>query len=792
MIVVLCCTALQSAFGADSIEFNRDVRSLLSNNCFHCHGPDEEDRQADIRLDVSGHADLKEVLIRITSSDPTVIMPPPESNKRLSDRQIEVLKRWISEGAEYEQHWSFTPLTGSQIPAGGTLGQSDHPIDRFVSARLQREGLHPSRLSDRRTQIRRLTLDLTGLPPTLDEISEFEKDSSERAYERLVDRLLSKPQYGEHMARYWLDLVRFADTNGRHHDHFRQMSPYRDWVIRAFNDNLSFDDFIRYQVAGDLYEQPTTDQLIASGFNRLHLIIDVGTALPEESFHRNVVDRVTAFGTAFLGLTLHCAECHDHKYDPLSQKEFYQLYAFFNNFDGGPETGRRGTMDFKRGLQIPYLELPSRQQQAQLREIDRELNDVEENINAVRARAAAYSQHLDDEVEDKLLSKLQQRRERLDRKRAILIRQIPAALVMKERATIRPTHVRIRGAYDAIGELVKRDTPKFLPPSQRSEEFKTRLDLANWLVARHNPLTARVAANRLWQQFFGIGLVKTSEDLGAQGEVPSHPELLDYLAMQFVDSGWDVKKLVRLIVLSNTYRQCSKATPTQYAADPENRLLGRGSRFRLDAEVIRDQTLAVSGLLNQQMFGPSVKPPQPPGLWKLVSMPTSNPYEFQADEGENIYRRSIYTFWKRSLPPPPMSIFDAPTREVCVARRERTNTPLQALVLMNEPQFFTAAVYYASRLMQLPNLTDHQRVERAYQEITSQIPSSSTMDNLINGLKNFRELYCQSPQRVEQVLGTCEALIIPGIGSVQERTELVSLALVVHSLLNLDSTKTRL
>ncbi|MEK6237601.1 MAG: DUF1549 and DUF1553 domain-containing protein, partial [Planctomycetales bacterium] len=453
---------------------------------------------------------------------------------------------------------------------------------------------------------------------------EFLDDDSPEAYAKLVDRLLEKKAYGEHMARYWADLVRLADTNGMHKDFYRNFSTYRSWLIRAFNDNLKFDDFVKFQLAGDLHPEPSPDQLVASGFNRLHLIIDRGTALPEESHHKNVLDRVQAFGTVFLGLTVHCGQCHEHKYDPISQKEFYQLYAFFNNFDGAPET--RGAP--KGGIQEPSI-----------------------------AVAAAEGQQ--------------------------------KAMVMKERGTTKPTHVLLRGAYDSPGELVERNTPAFLPPLKPREGVYTRMDLAEWLVDPRHPLTARVAVNRFWQQFFGMGLVKTADDFGAQGEWPSHPGLLDALAVSFVESGWDVKQLVRAMVLSSAYRQSSDAEPGDYAGDPENRLLARGSRYRMDAEMIRDQILFLSGKLNRKMYGPSVKPPQPPGLWKAVSM--AAPFTYVADKGDSIYRRSFYTYWRRALPPPQMTLMNAPSREFCTARRERTNTPLQALLLMNEQEFFKAA-----------------------------------------------------------------------------------------------------
>jgi len=771
--------------------FNRDIRPVLSKNCFACHGPDEADRKAATRLDVAGQADLSALVERISSSDPELLMPPPDSHKKLSPGQIDTLKRWVAQGAPYEPHWSFVPPRKPTPPANPRSHWGDAAIDRFVQARWEQQGLAANPQADRRALIRRATFDLTGLPPTRDQITSFLNDTSDSAYATLIDRLLASPHFGEHLARYWLDLVRFADTNGLHHDHYRDMTPYRDWVIRSFNENLRFDEFIKHQIAGDLYDQPTNDQLIASGFNRLHLIIDVGTALPEESFHRNVVDRVSSVGVAFLGLTLQCAECHDHKYDPITQKEFYQLYAFFNNFDGQPETGGRSGANFNRGLQPPYLELPTTQQAAERTRLEQEIASLQQRIKDHEAGGAQQGGATDEAS----LKQLGQQLKQAQQSQSKLLMAIPAALVMKERPEPRPAHLMVRGAYDQPGELVERNTPSFLPPLERPGQGpRTRLDLARWLVDPSHPLTARVAVNRFWQQLLGVGLVRTSADFGAQGEWPSHPELLDHLAIEFVDSGWDVKALLRAIVLSKTYQQASAAPQAQYASDPSNRYLARGSRYRLDAEVIRDQILATSGLLNPAMYGKSVKPPQPEGLWKLVAMPGSYPNRFQADSGANIYRRSLYSFWKRALPPPQMTIFDAPTRESCVARRERTNTPLQALVLMNEEQYFAAAGHFARSLLEQDKLSDEQRIRQAYELVTSRPPTAPSLAQLQQALVEFRQMY-----RAQQASATAiaSATIAGGRGDVSaglsadEQVELAAWTMLTHSLFNLDTTKTR-
>ena len=780
---------------ATSVSFTRDIRPLLSKKCFQCHGPDEQDRKAGLRLDTATAEDgayrirkgsqaikpndieASELWHRIVSADPDDLMPPPESNiEPLSSNEQALVKAWIEQGADYEAFWAFVPPQMPQIPSESLADWSHQPIDRFIAEKLAEKNFEPSPEASKRTLIRRLSFDLTGLPPTPAEIEEFLDDTSEDAYRELVERLLAKPQYGEHMAKYWLDLVRFADTNGLHHDHYREMTPYRDWIIRAFNDNLGFNDFISYQVAGDLYPKPSVDQKIASGFNRLHLIIDRGTALPEESFTRNVVDRVTAVGTAFLGLTVQCAVCHDHKYDPITQRDFYQLFAFFNNFDGGPETGGRSGTDFRRGLQPPYIEFPTPTQATKREQLNQAIKLLEEEIKSIK----------EDADQDTQLKDLNQQLSKQKKLRDQLEETIPATLVMKERKEPRPSYILTRGIYDQYGEEVQRNTPGFLPPLEPEDSLPSRLDLAKWLTSTKHPLTARVTVNRFWQQFFGVGIVKTSEDFGAQGQLPSHPELLDYLTLRFQNSGWNVKDLVRSIVLSETYRQTAKAATASYRQDPENRLLSRGSRFRFDSEMIRDQILAVSGQLSSALYGKSVKPPQPAGIWKSVAMPSSYPRLFEADEGEKIYRRSVYTFWKRGMPPPQMTIFDAPSRESCIARRERTNTPLQALMLMNETEFFRAAALTARRVLQESSANQKDPIIHAYELITSQLPTPMEVTRLRAALEEFRELYSSDPAMTEALSSQLPSPpTSPG-----EQTELAAWTMLTHSLLNLDITKT--
>ena len=798
---ILALPALCSA--EQTVRFSRDVRPVLSDRCFHCHGPNDDDRQAELRLDRAdgpegayrvlydsqaikpGSLDDSALWYRVTSQDDDRMPPPESAKKRLSDDETRIIKRWIEEGAQYTAFWAFVPPQRPDIPESEKPAWNRQPIDRLVLRALEAEGLEPKPAADRRRLIRRLCLDLTGLPPSREEIGAFLADTSPDAYERLVDRLLAKPQYGEHMAKYWLDLVRFADTNGIHHDHYRDMSPYRDWVIRAFNENLPFDEFARYQLAGDLYAEPTRDQLVASGFNRLHLIIDRGTALPEESYTRNVVDRVTAVGTAFLGMTVQCAVCHDHKYDPLTARDFYQLFAFFNNLDGAPETGGRQGTDFQRGLQPPYIGLPTEAQETRLAELDRRIDEAEARIQQIGQRAAAAV----DEAQKKLHAESKQAREKVlaevRAERQKLSAAIPMAMVMKEKADRRPAHILVRGAYDNPGEQVEPATPAFLPAMKDTDGPKTRMDLADWFVSGGHPLTARVTVNRFWQQLFGVGIVKTSEDFGAQGEWPSHPDLLDYLAVSFVESGWDVKALVKQIVMSETYRQASGATPEVFARDPENRLLARGSRFRMDAEMMRDQILATSGLLNYEMFGASVKPPQPAGLWKTVSMPSSYPRVYEPDTGEAIYRRSVYTFWKRGMPPPQMTILDAPSREACIARRERTNTPLQALLLMNEPEYAKAARHLAHKTIADRSQSPADRLAVLYETITSRLPDEVETETLLDLAEDLAVTYGENADLAGRL---CEGVRLPdGVSA----AELAAWTILAGTIYNLDITKTR-
>lgn len=775
---------------AESVSFNRDIRPLLSSRCFACHGPDEGSREAGLRLDQAdgdegaigyaiepGSFEDSELWNRIISDDESVVMPPPESHlKPFNERERQLIRQWIDSGADYEDFWAFTPPTRPTTVSLQNDQWSGQPIDQYVLEKLESLDRSPSQEANPRTLIRRATLDLTGLPPTLNEIEAFVSDyrkSPEVAWTDLIDELLSRPAFGEHFARYWLDLVRFADTNGMHKDYFRNHVAYRDWIIRAFNENLPYDDFVRYQLAGDLFDSPSEDQLVASGFNRLHLIIDRGTALPEESFTKNVIDRVTAVGTAFMGLTVQCAQCHDHKFDPITQKDFFSLYAFFNNIDAAPETAGRP----EDGFQPPFVRFGTEEQHRELDELNAEI-DRTRNLSKQATEVEKENEDDKEKLEDEK-EKLEEQLKVLNDRRKTLDASIPKAMVMKEREEVRETFVLERGQYDAFGERVERGTPSFLPPLKKSGDVASRMDLAEWLVDPANPLTARVAVNRFWQVFFGVGITKTSEDFGNQGEVPSHPRLLDALAYSFVDSGWNVKSLVRSIALSKTYRQASSATPDQFKQDPENRLLARGPRFRLDAEMIRDQILATSGLLSPQMYGPSVKPPQPPGLWKAVSMIGET---FSPDEGDAIYRRSVYTFWKRAMPPPQMTILNAPIRDACIARRERTNTPTQALLLLNESEYLRAARALARSVLQEPQ---EKRIDFVWETITARLPDSTESRESIVLIDDLIGHYTENPKLTEQL---CDGL---QLNADETPSELAAWTLLTSMIYNLDLTKTK-
>lgn len=993
------------------VDFNRDIRPILSATCFECHGPDEEVREADLRLDqqesvfvdsgVVIPGDLEsELYLRLISSDQYEVMPPAGSGHELTSEQIDLFKRWIEQGAEWREHWSFVPPVRPELPEVQDQAWPSNPIDYFVLAGNEAAGLTPAILADRVSLIRRVTLDLTGLPPTPEQVDAFLADTGPRAFERVVDRLLASKSFGEHQARYWLDAARYGDTHGLHLDNYREMWLYRDWVVDALNRNLSYKDFLIQQLAGDLLENPNQSQQIATGFNRAHVTTAEGGSIKQEVFVRNVVDRVETFGTVTMGMTFGCASCHDHKYDPISQREFYQLFAYFNSLDADP-------MDGNNKRHEPTLKKPNSEQQTQLAKLDSDLSKlqleienqlaqfnyrepetepesknnepvefvwvddevpqgaksegnwqfVSKNENPVflgekasSATATGFTQHFftnaaaplrigeDDllfgyvyldkenppqqimfqwndgnwehrvywgeniigfgsdntpsrkrmgdlpklgewvrlevkasevnlqpgsivngwafsqvggkvfwdssgilskqkqgggyeslavwildqentkgnglpnniksivnlaaadrkpeqqaELKDyflknvfaesrdlvqplqKLVGELQKQRQQIDS-------QIPTTLIYRETKEPRQSYLLVRGKYDQQGDPVPRALPKIFP-AMPEDAPNDRLGLARWLVEPNHPLTARVHVNRLWQQMFGTGIVETSEDFGAQGSWPSHPELLDWLAVEFVESDWDVKRLLKLIVMSATYQQASVSNRRKLRVDPDNRLLSRGPRHRLDAETLRDQALAVSGLLVDRLGGPGVKPPQPDGLWFAVGYSGSNTVRFKKDAGhDKVHRRSLYTFWKRTAPPPQMSIMDAPSRESCSVRRERTNTPLQALMLMNDPQYVEAARYFAQLLLDRQG-SDKEKVDRMFRRALGRMPTTGEAILFLQNLDSNREEFKSKPDEAGKLIAIGE---LPADIEKYDAVELAAWTMTANLIMNMD------
>jgi len=1012
------------------VSFAHEIRPILSENCFACHGFDAEQRKAGLRLDtregafetlksgdvaiVPGDLEESSLIFRIEiDDDEEMMMPPKASGKTLSPEEIDLLKRWVAEGAHWSDHWAFESPIKVSPPEIQEPDRARNPIDNFILARLEAEGLKPSERAEPVTLLRRAHLDLIGLPPTPADVDAFLKsitdDGFDAAYEKTVDRLLDSPRYGEHMARFWLDAARFGDTHGMHLDNFREMWAYRDWVTQAFNANKPFDQFIVEQLAGDLLPNPTLDQLIATGFNRCHVSTSEGGSIEEEVYVRNVVDQVDTNGTVFLGLTIACARCHDHKFDPITQKEYYQLFAFFNNIDGP-------ALDGNISKWAPFIQTPTDEQKAALEASDAHLaglrakladetaklataydpkldeNQSEEaqrgpfvwlddafpegatvqgdgafvagpdhpvqsggvalrieatglkqrvvespaaklkigeddvlfahvyldpanppreimlqwrtggqwshrafwgenlidwgqdgtpsrtrfgdrpaqgewvrlevpakalelkpgteiegwaftqfdgvaywdaaglvtqtpqpgqtfdSLSAwVRARSADGGEGLAEPVkailkkpkaersdEDrkalleaflpvwsegrKILEPIRAEVAKVEAERKKLDESISTTLIYRERqGDPKPAYLLNRGEYDQRGDEVGRATPEFLPPLPADAPVD-RLAFAQWLVTPEHPLTARVAVNRFWQQVFGVGLVKTAEDFGAQGETPSHPELLDWLAVQFREDGWNVKRFMRRMLTSSTYMQSSRVDPEGLEKDPENRLLARGPRFRLDAETLRDQAFFVGGMLVEEIGGPSVKPPQPAGLWEAVAYTDSNTAKFVADTGvDKVHRRSLYTFWKRTAPPPQMTTLDAPSRESCQVRRERTNTPLQALLLLNEPQYVEASRDLAERALREAGSSPEERLTWMFRLATSRAPDAVDLEELTAALRDFTTHYAERPDAARDLINIGEVKPDPKL----DPTELAAWTMVGNIILNLDEVLTK-
>jgi hypothetical protein len=1028
LVLGLWTVSSEAASKGSNVDFNRDIRPILSDNCFHCHGPDEKTRKAKLRLDtkdgilkdLGGYQAVKpgdvkgsEVWKRITTKKDDDVMPPPETHKTLKSEQVALIKKWIEAGAPFAGHWAFQAPQKAELPPVKNAKWPQNGIDNFIAAKLAEHKLTPSAEADKETLIRRVTFDLIGLPPTPKEVDEFLADKSPNAYEKLVDRLQASPRYGEHMARYWLDVARYGDTHGLHLDNERSMWPYRDWVVRAFNENLPFDQFTKWQIAGDLIPNATREQQIASGFNRCNVTTSEGGSINEEYIFRYAVDRASTTVGVWMGLTAGCAQCHDHKFDPISQKEFYQMYAFFNSaadpaMDGnilltppilklttpeqekqlkqydadiakvnekikvaltkldykdpaeqdpkpakkdietvwvddefpkgavpqhteknhelkwitsgeGPvksgkraitRTGKGIVQDFFDGQQTPftvptkgkifahvYLDPKNPPQGVMLqfntgswshRALWGETNSIEwgkegtverlvmgplpktgewvrleVDIAKLKLKAgtkfnglaftqkdgtvywdkmgvtttvdpandATYSlavwlknnqgkavagvpddvknilrsvkpedrkpeqkQRLRDyyfenvcQMTSEVFDPLRAEKKPFQDKRDELEKSISATFIMADMPQKRDAFVMIRGQYNKPGDKVTPGVPAAFPKLKARSELPDRLDLAEWLIAPENPLTTRVTVNRFWQQFFGTGLVKTAGDFGSQGEPPSHPELLDWLSVTFREQGWDMKKLVKLIVTSSTYRQESKVTSKLLGIDPENRLLARGPRFRFDAEVLRDNVLYVSGLMNHTIGGKGVKPYQPENIWEPVAYSGSNTRYYKQDTGDALYRRSLYTFIKRTAPAPAMTTFDAPSREASCVRRERSNTPLQALQLMNDIQHFEAARAFAQRMMKEGGAQISDRLDFGFRMATGRHPSKQELAILSDSY--FKQLvrYERDVEAAKKAISYGESKPDAALNA----SELAAYTMVANMVLNLDEVVTK-
>jgi hypothetical protein len=1037
---------MSAAATAAPVDYDRDVLPILSDNCYKCHGPDAKARKAELRLDmkdgayrlkdgkaviVPGNTAGSELVRRISSTDPKEMMPQPKSQRKLTANQIQTLTRWVSEGAKWGVHWSFVAPKQPPLPKVSRPDWVRNGIDAFVLVRLDQEGLTPAREADKAILLRRVTFDLTGLPPTPEELDDFLKDPSANAYEKVVDRLLASPRYGERMASIWLDIARYADTHGYQMDRYRPMWPYRDWVIKAFNENLPFDQFVTWQLAGDLLPDATKEQRLATAFNRLHMQNEEGGIVEEEFRVAYVVDRVDTFGTAFLGLTFECSRCHDHKFDPITQKDFYSLVAFFQNID---ESGQ--TSYFTNSMPVPTLLLSTDEQDRKLAELRKQIAQKETLLRGIRDNAdeafdkwlgakgeepkpsglvasfsfdkikdnkiansadstkpgnavegpklvdgklgkaaglsgdngftfpgighftradpfslsiwlktpdhsprmvvvhhskapidagsrgyelmleggrvafglhhmwpgnslkvvtknavpinqwthvtatydgsgkaagiriyidgkaadfeivrdnlykdityasdggepdlaigyrfrdsgfkggavdefrvfnraitpieatqlagkddladawAAEPQKLSESQRGQLLdyfvanvfdpaAKLRDELHALRKQEMEIVNPIPEAMVMQELPTPKPAYILKRGAYDAHGDQVWANTPAVLPPMAKVEP-RNRLRLARWLFENDQPLTARVTVNRTWQQMFGKGIVESSDNFGSQGSPPTHPELLDWLACQFRNSGWDMKKLLKTIAMSATYRQSSKADPELLARDPSNQLLARGPAQRLSAEMLRDQALADSELLVEKLGGPSVKPYQPDGVWDVaMGHPT-----YEQGHGDDLYRRSLYTFWKRSVAPPVMLTFDASDRNYCVVKRQSTSTPLQALALLNDTQIVESARHVSQRMLKEGGDTLEQRIAWAWRLITSREPTDKEMVVLKELFNEQHEIFAKDPKSADELLKVGEKQSDESLNKI----ELAAGTVLAEAMFNHDATVMR-
>ena len=753
--LVVIATMTSSAMSAAPLSFSRDIKPILSDSCYHCHGPDDTARESELRLDLRASVfELKvltdgAMLEHLTSNDPDVRMPPPDSKRilRTEDRQTLIL--WIEQGAPWptdDRHWAFVPPQRPAVPTSKKKDQAANAIDQFIHARLEQENLTPAKRADKATLLRRVTFDLIGLPPSKQDLEQFMADPSPAAYEQAVDRLLNDPRYGEHMALDWLEASRYADTDGYQNDRLRYMWVWRDWLIQAINTNMPFDQFITEQMAGDLLPNRDFYTQVATGFNRNHRINSEGGSIPDEWIVEYVADRVETMGTMFLGLTLNCSRCHNHKYDPIEQREFYELFAFFNNI---AEAG----LGPNNGNSPPFIAVPA---------------------TWPHLTTAQTIFIVPDPVKIQVVQTSVPRPQSGSPK---------TVMVLHELENPRDTYLLNRGQYDQ-----PQKSEKLTPAIPQAiggwdpQWPRNRLGLAQWLTSADHPLTARVTINRIWQHFFGTGIVKTSENFGVQGEYPSHPQLLDWLATEFVAQNWNVKAMHRLIVTSDTYRQSSAASAELEQQDPENKLLARGPRKRLSPYAIRDAALFNSGLLVEDVGGPSVKPYMPPQIWRSISNAA-----YQQDQGAKIYRRSMYTYWRRTVPPPTMMAFNASSRETCIVRNDQTNTPLQALTMMNNITFVETARLLAQRELANTSVTAATRVVSGFQRITSRKPTASEF----NVLMSDHDAYIAD---FEADLDSAKKLLSIGASPYNQDydiSELAALTLIMNTILNLDEAITQ-
>ena len=737
----------------DKIDFTFHVKPILSDRCFKCHGPDKNAIEGGLSLNtaedaymalgkkkdhyaiVPGDVEKSEMVNRLYTTDESLMMPPPESNLTVTKYEKEILKKWIEQGAEYKEHWAFIAPEKPSIPKTTNTTWAQNEIDQFVLSKLEQNGLEPNEKASKEKLLRRVFFDLTGLPPSVEQINNFVNNDSPTAYEKIIDSLLNTLDYAEHMSAEWMDIARYADTHGYQDDFERIMWPWRDWVIHAFKQNMPYDQFVTYQLAGDLLPSANAEQILATGFNRNHKITFEGGVIPEEYRIEYVEDRTVTFGTAFLGLTFECARCHDHKYDPISQKNHFELFSFFNNIDElGLTPGGAGK------IPKPYMTIT-----------EKEKNGV---LSFVQLQKST-------------------------------MKEVPV-MVMNEMEEIRPSYILNRGVYDQPTTQVFPNTPESILPYP--EEYpKNRLGLAKWLFHENNPLTARVTVNRFWQRMFGTGLVASSFDFGNQGSLPTHPELLDFLAIKLKEEGWDSRKILKYMALSATYQQSTKVSKELQELDPENRLLARAPRLRLTAELIRDQALKISGLLNPEVGGPSVKPYQPAGIWEATTGGGGgSTATYITSTGKDLYRKSLYTFWKRTVPPPSMMTFDAASRDLCTVKRQETNTPLQALVLLNDPQIIEASRLIAKNAID-GNKEISDQIKYIFKLATSRTPDEeelSMLNNYYNSMLQKVDDEGIDPQDYLSI-GDFE------IDSAYSKKQLAALALTAHTILNLDETITR-